>query len=105
MFAQIVDLTRGVVVGNQVTPLPITLDGASHTVSRPLEGIAASLNPSSKLVLQVIGGSQVYGPVRTAAAVQIAKARLEIPTAGARSRPQAAACSSPAGAAARAGAS
>ena len=29
-------------VGNQVTPIPVTLDGASHTVTRPLEGVAAS---------------------------------------------------------------
>jgi ABC-2 type transport system ATP-binding protein len=83
VFAQLVDTVRGVVVGNQVTPIPVTLDGSSHTVKRSLEGIAASLSPSSRLVLQVIGGSQVYGPVRSAAAVQIAKARLEIPTVGA----------------------
>ena len=83
VFAQIVDTGRGVVVGNQVTPIPVTLDGASHTVKRSLEGIAASLSPSSRLVLQVIGGSQVYGPVRGAGAIQIAKARLEIPTVGA----------------------
>ena len=83
VFAQIVDQARGVVVGNQVTPIPVTLDGASHTVKRPLEAIAASLSPASRLTLQVIGGSQVYGPVRGAGAVQIAKARLELPTVGA----------------------
>ena len=83
VFAQIVDQTRGVVVGNQVTPIPVTADGGSHTVKRSLEGIAASVSPSSRLVLQVIGGSQVYGPARAAGAVQIAKARLELPTVGA----------------------
>ena len=61
------------------TPIPVTLDGKPHTVDRPLEGIAASLTPPSRLTLQVMGGSQVYGPVRSAADVQIAKARLEYP--------------------------
>ena len=82
-FAQIVDETRGVVVGNQVRPIPLVLDGKQHTIQRPLEGIAASLTPQSKLTLQITGGSQVYGPARTAADVQIAKARLSIPTVGA----------------------
>lgn len=82
-FAQIADETRGVVVGNQVRPIPLVLDGRQHTIERPLEAIAASLTPQSKLTLQITGGSQVYGPSRTAADVQIAKARLEIPTVGA----------------------
>ena len=61
--------------GNQVRPIPLSLDGEQHTIERPLEGIAASLTPQSKLTLQITGGSQVYGPARTAADVQIAKAR------------------------------
>jgi ABC-2 type transport system ATP-binding protein len=69
--------------GNQVRPIPLSLDGEQHTIERPLEGIAASLTPQSKLTLQITGGSQVYGPARTAADVQIAKARLSIPTVGA----------------------
>ena len=82
-FAQIADEVRGVVVGNQVRPIPLVLDGKQHTIERPLEAIAASLTPQSKLTLQITGGSQVYGPARTAADLQIAKARLEIPTVGA----------------------
>jgi len=84
VFAQLVDQTRGVAVGNQVRPIPVALDGKSHTISRPLEGIAASLTPQSKLQLQIIGGSPVYGPVRGAGVVQVAKAHLEIPTVGAQ---------------------
>ncbi len=82
VFAQIVDEKRNLVLGNQVTPLPVTLDGASHTVSRSLEGVAASLSPGGRYHLQIIGGSQVYGPVRGAGAITIANARLSLPTAG-----------------------
>jgi ABC-2 type transport system ATP-binding protein len=81
VFAQIVDETRNVVLGNQVTPIPVTLDGASHTVSRSLEGVAASLKPGAHYRLQLIGGSQVYGPVRGAGAITFSAARVELPTA------------------------
>jgi ABC-2 type transport system ATP-binding protein len=82
VFAQIVDEQRNVVVGNLVTPIPVTLDGASHTVSRPLEGIAASITPNHRYHLQVIGGSQVYGPVRGAGAITFSAIRLTLPTVG-----------------------
>jgi ABC-2 type transport system ATP-binding protein len=82
VFAQVVDEQRNVVVGNLVTPLPVTLDGASHTVSRPLEAVAASLTPGGRYRLQVIGGSQVYGPVRGAAAITFSAIRLTLPTVG-----------------------
>jgi ABC-2 type transport system ATP-binding protein len=82
VFAQIVDEQRNVVVGNLVTPIPVTLDGATHTISRPLEAIAASLTPTGRYRLQVIGGSQVYGPVRGAAAITFSAIRLSLPTVG-----------------------
>ena len=41
VFAQIVDEARGVVIGNQATPIPVTLDGQSHTITRSLEAVAA----------------------------------------------------------------
>jgi ABC-2 type transport system ATP-binding protein len=81
VFAQIVDEGRGVALGNQVTPIPVTLDGKQHTVARNLEGAAAAIARGARYRLQVIGGSQVYGPVRDAAAVQLASIRLTLPTA------------------------
>jgi ABC-2 type transport system ATP-binding protein len=87
VFAQIVDERRNVVLGNQVTPLPVTLDGGTHTVTRSLEGVAAALTTGARYRLQVIGGSQVYGPVRSAGSVQLASIRLTLPTAGSFSGP------------------
>jgi ABC-2 type transport system ATP-binding protein len=81
VFAQIVDEQRGVALGNQVTPLPVTLDGQAHTVTRPLEGGAAAIAAGARYRLQVIGGSQVYGPVRDAAAIDFSSIRLTLPTA------------------------
>ena len=81
VFAQIVDESRNLVLGNQVTPIPVTLDGATHTITRSLEGVAASLAPGRRYRLQLIGGSQVYGPARGAATVAFSAARIELPTA------------------------
>ena len=77
VFAQIVDEQRNVVLGNQVTPLPVRLDGAQHTVTRRLEGVAAA---GGRYRLQIVGGSQVYGPVRGAAAINFSSARIQLPT-------------------------
>jgi ABC-2 type transport system ATP-binding protein len=79
VFAQIVDEKRGVVLGNQVTPIPVTLDGQPHTITRSLEGIAVSVPAGGAYTLQLTGGSQVYGPVRDAAALTFSAIRLEIP--------------------------
>jgi ABC-2 type transport system ATP-binding protein len=81
VFAQLVDDARGVVVGNQATPIPLTLDGQPHTISRPLEAIAAA--GPAKYTLQITGGTLLYGPVRGAATITFSKIALELPTAGA----------------------
>ena len=81
VFAQIVDEQRGVVLGNQVTPLPVTLDGQVHSVTRALEGGAASIAAGARYRLQLIGGSQVYGPVRHAFSLDLSSIRLTLPTA------------------------
>src|SRR4051794_20547216 len=80
VFAQLVDKARGVVVGNQATPIPVTLDGQPHTITRPLEAIASA---GGRYTLQVMGGTMLYGPARGAAAVTFSKIQLSLPTVGA----------------------
>jgi ABC-2 type transport system ATP-binding protein len=80
VFAQIVDNTRNVVLGNQVTPIPIAMDGLPHTITRKLEGVAASVAASSRYTLQLTGGSAVYGPSHTNASVTVTKAHIDLPT-------------------------
>lgn len=90
VFAQIVDTGRGVVLGNQATPLPLKLDGEEHKLSRPLEAVAASLTPASRLRLQITDATNDYGPQRTAGEVSFSSVDLTLPTA------QAAAAATPA---------
>jgi ABC-2 type transport system ATP-binding protein len=77
VFAQIVDEARNLVLGNQVTPIPVKLDGGTHRVTRRLEGVAAA---GGRYHLQLIGGSQVYGPARGVGAITFSAARIELPT-------------------------
>ena len=63
--------------------MPVILDGQPHSVTRSLEGGAASIAAGARYRLQVIGGSQVYGPVRDAASIQFSSIRLTLPTASA----------------------
>ena len=60
VFAQLVDPVTGLVVGNQITPIEVVLDGASHTVTVPLEAIAFTLEPGAELTLQLVANTVVY---------------------------------------------
>lgn len=81
LFAQIVDRDRGVVVGNQVTPIALTLDGASHDVEVDLEVIAQRLPDAGGegLVLQIVAVTTAYAEPRLGGEVRIDAAGLQLP--------------------------
>jgi ABC-2 type transport system ATP-binding protein len=79
-YAQLVDVRRRIVVGNQVTPIPLVLDGRRHTVTRELAPIAASAKKGAKYVLQVISSSRVWAPQRAKGRVEVRRVKLVLPT-------------------------
>lgn len=79
LYAQLVDLSRGVVLGNQATPLRVVLDGRTRTLTRPLEEIAWSVSPGSQLALQIVGSTSTYTRQPAAGLVDVASAELTIP--------------------------
>jgi ABC-2 type transport system ATP-binding protein len=79
VFAQIVDGTRNLVLGNQVTPIPVVLDGQPHTVTRTLEGVAAHASPDSQYRLQIVDGTSVYGPQRSTGALTMSAINVSLP--------------------------
>jgi ABC-2 type transport system ATP-binding protein len=81
VFAQIVDGARNVVLGNQVTPVPVVLDGQPHTVTRTLEGVAAHVSPDSQYRLQIVDGTNVYGPQRSTGALTMSAISVALPVA------------------------
>jgi ABC-2 type transport system ATP-binding protein len=79
VYAQVVDTKAGRVIGNQATPIPVTLDGAEHTIARPLEPIAAAATPASRHQLQIVASTGVYGPQRASGAVTFSRVHVDLP--------------------------
>ncbi|HEV2058931.1 MAG TPA: alpha/beta fold hydrolase, partial [Solirubrobacteraceae bacterium] len=69
VYAQVVDARMQRVVGGQVTPIPVVLDGRQRTVKRKLEAIALRAHPSSDLRLRLLPSTALYGPQRSTGSV------------------------------------
>jgi len=82
VYAQIVDEQTGVVLGGIVTPIPVTLDGQTHTVTVPLEAIAYTAPPGAKLTLQVVSSATPYLNLTTFGAIIVSSMQLVLPTVG-----------------------
>ena len=80
LYAQIVSNANGLVLGNQVTPIPVTLDGRAHTLTIPLEAVAADVASGSTYTLQITDGTTVYFAARGAGLVTMSKIALTVPT-------------------------
>lgn len=81
IYAQLVDDATGAVLGNLVTPIPVTLDGQTHTVSLPLEPVSYTLRPGKKVTLQLVAAAGPYERVVPAlGAVKVSSMQLKLPT-------------------------
>ena len=80
-FAQLVDDETGVVLGNQITPIPLVLDGATHDLTIPLEVVAFTLEPGTSLTLQIVATTTAYGEPRLGGSVTFAEIDVALPTA------------------------
>ncbi len=81
VYAQIVDKQRNIVVGNEVTPIRLTLDGLPHTATFALEAIAESVESGSSYELQVVPATSVYSPQRVAGLIDMTRIELSLPVA------------------------
>jgi ABC-2 type transport system ATP-binding protein len=81
VYAQLVDDNTGMVLGNQVTPIPVTLDGQTHTISEPLEMVAATLNPGQKVTLQIVASAADYETITSLGQLDVSSTTLSLPTA------------------------
>lgn len=79
VYAQVVDRDRNLVLGNQVTPIPLKLDGEERTVKRPLEAIAARADEESSYAVQIVAGSNIYDLQRSSGLVDLARVRAKLP--------------------------
>jgi ABC-2 type transport system ATP-binding protein len=81
VFAQVVDDATGIVVGNQITPVALTLDGQTHTATVPLEIIAFAARPGSRLTLQLVPTTVAYAQPRLGGQIEFDAVHVELPVA------------------------
>jgi ABC-2 type transport system ATP-binding protein len=85
VYAQVIDTATGKVLGNINTPIPVTLDGKTHTVTDfsiadivytgPLQGQQAS-----SLKLQIVANSSLYQNNAVIWSVDISDLSVTVPT-------------------------
>jgi ABC-2 type transport system ATP-binding protein len=81
VYAQLVDNATGRVVGNLVTPVPVTLDGQQHTVELPMEWIAYTAGTAGdNLTLQITSSTTAYEQAWAYGWINIGDIALDIPT-------------------------
>ena len=73
--------TTGLVLGNQITPIEVTLDGQAHQVTVPLEIVAFTGKPGAKVTLQIVATTTAYAVPRLGGTVTFDKIDLSLPTA------------------------
>jgi ABC-2 type transport system ATP-binding protein len=81
VFAQLVDDATGIVLGNQVTPVPLALDGKPHTVKISLETVAFTARAGGHLTLQLVPTTVAYAPPRLGGSVHFGKIAISLPVA------------------------
>lgn len=80
VFAQLVDPATGIVLDNQITPIPVTLDGRRHTVTLPLETVAYTAAAGSTLQLQLVATTTAYITPRLGGTITFAHVHVSLPT-------------------------
>ena len=83
VYAQIVDDQTGLVLGNLVTPIPVTLDGQTHTVTVPLNDVAYTAPPGDTLTLQIVGSATPYENLTSVGVINVSSMQLALPAVGA----------------------
>jgi ABC-2 type transport system ATP-binding protein len=81
VYAQLVDDTTGLVLGNLVTPISVTLDGKSHDVSVDLEQVAQTLRPGETVTLQLVASAVPYETANSIGVLHVPSMTLTLPTA------------------------
>ena len=81
VYAQLVDDATGLVLGGIVTPIPVTLDGQTHTVTVALEPVAHTLAPGKTVTLQLVSSAGIYETIIPALGVlKVSSMQIALPT-------------------------
>jgi ABC-2 type transport system ATP-binding protein len=80
VFAQLVDTSNQKVVGQQITPVALELDGKEHSVKVDLEMIAFAAQAGQSMTLQLVATTSAYATPRLGGSVNFSKIRISLPT-------------------------
>lgn len=81
VFAQLVDDDSGLVIGNQITPIEVALDGEPHEVEVPLEMIAHRIPAGSSVTLQLVATTSAYATPPLGGQLDVETLVVELPFA------------------------
>jgi ABC-2 type transport system ATP-binding protein len=81
VLAQVIDDGTGKVLGNQITPIDVVLDGARHTTTVPLEIVVAAAARGAHFTLQLVADSSLYNTFPVGGSVKFSKIAATLPTA------------------------
>jgi ABC-2 type transport system ATP-binding protein len=81
VYAQIVDKNTGLVVGNLVAPLPVTLDGQTHQQTYTLNDIAYTMYADSDLELQIVATATPFLNLTEFGFINIGDVSVDLPVA------------------------
>lgn len=79
VYAQIVDDTTKLVLGNIVTPIPVILDGQERTVDIPLSDVAYTTPQGGSLTLQITSSATNFENFTTFGIIDIGDIAIELP--------------------------
>ena len=81
VFAQLVDDSTGAVLGNQATPIPVLLDGQTHTVTNfSLEQVVQTLSPGQTVTLQLVASTANYENLGAFGVLNVSNLQVSLPT-------------------------
>ena len=81
VFAQLVDDETGRVLGNQITPVAVALDGQPHELTVPLESVAFATAVGGSITLQLVATTVAYAQPRLGGSVTFDRIEVRLPTA------------------------
>lgn len=81
VFAQLVDDASGIVLGNQITPIQVTLDGKPHQTSVPLEVVAYTAHAGAHVTLQMVATTTAYAEPRLGGSITFDSIDVSLPVA------------------------
>lgn len=82
VYAQLFDNTTGLVLGTIATPVPVNLDGNTHTITVDLEPVAHTLRPGESVTLQLVSSAGLYERVvPSLGTLTVSGMQISVPTA------------------------